>query len=175
MIFYAIYVEVCRNRLMLKTVKFNFLIWSLQLTLMKTQVQKISCYCFKWMVEFVAYSSCIFVLKVHDMVLITVKTLQCKSANCTTQSVSSSSWGLGRAAVCDYGTPWTFFLPFFFLPAWFWRKILIRTLGDQRQEIILLYVRSIFHNIYVVWVDTSNEFKHAARFLNSSINCIWSI
>ena len=36
-------------------------------------------------------------------------------------SVSSSSWGLGRAAVCDCGTPWTFLLPFFaqkpFLPA----------------------------------------------------------
>ena len=28
-------------------------------------------------------------------------------------SVSSSSWGLGRAAVCDCGTPWTFLLPFF--------------------------------------------------------------
>ena len=30
-------------------------------------------------------------------------------------SVSSSSWGLGRAAVCDCGTPWTFLLPFFLL------------------------------------------------------------
>ena len=29
-------------------------------------------------------------------------------------SVSSSSWGLGRAAVCDCGTPWTFLLPFFY-------------------------------------------------------------
>ena len=29
-------------------------------------------------------------------------------------SVSSSSWCLGRAAVCDYGTPWTFLLPFFY-------------------------------------------------------------
>ena len=28
-------------------------------------------------------------------------------------SVFSSSWCLGRAAVCDCGTPWTFFLPFF--------------------------------------------------------------
>ena len=28
-------------------------------------------------------------------------------------SVSSSSWGLGRAAVCDCGTPWTFLLPVF--------------------------------------------------------------
>ena len=27
-------------------------------------------------------------------------------------SVSSSSWGLGRAAVCDCGTTWTFLLPF---------------------------------------------------------------
>ena len=26
-----------------------------------------------------------------------------------------SSWGLGRAAVCDCGTPWTFLLPFFYL------------------------------------------------------------
>ena len=28
-------------------------------------------------------------------------------------SVSSSSWCLGRAAVCDCGTLWTFLLPFF--------------------------------------------------------------
>ena len=27
-------------------------------------------------------------------------------------SISSSSWGLGRAAVCDCDTPWTFLLPF---------------------------------------------------------------
>ena len=27
--------------------------------------------------------------------------------------VSSSSWCLGRAVVCDCGTPWTFLLPFF--------------------------------------------------------------
>ena len=29
-------------------------------------------------------------------------------------SVSSFSWYLGRAAVCDYGIPWTFLLSFFF-------------------------------------------------------------
>ena len=28
--------------------------------------------------------------------------------------VSSSSWGLGRAAVCDCGTPGTFLLPYFY-------------------------------------------------------------
>ena len=34
---------------------------------------------------------------------------------------SSSSWCLGRAAVCDCGTPWTFFLPFclLFVALWF--------------------------------------------------------
>ena len=30
---------------------------------------------------------------------------------CLDFSVSSSSWCLGRAAVCDCGTPWTFLLP----------------------------------------------------------------
>ena len=32
-------------------------------------------------------------------------------------SVSSSSWCLGRAAVCDCGSPWTFLLFFFALSA----------------------------------------------------------
>ena len=32
---------------------------------------------------------------------------------CLGLSVSSSSWGLGGAAVCDCGTPWNFLLPFF--------------------------------------------------------------
>ena len=37
----------------------------------------------------------------------------CWVCACLDLSVSSSSWGLGRAAVCDCGTPWTFLLPFF--------------------------------------------------------------
>ena len=37
----------------------------------------------------------------------------CSVYACLDLSVSSSSWGLGRAAVCDCGTPWTFLLPFF--------------------------------------------------------------
>ena len=36
----------------------------------------------------------------------------CSVCTCLDLSVSSSSWGLGRAAVCDCGTPWTFLLPF---------------------------------------------------------------
>ena len=37
-----------------------------------------------------------------------------KKCACLDLSVSSISWGLGRAAVCDCCTPWTFFLPLFF-------------------------------------------------------------
>ena len=37
----------------------------------------------------------------------------CSVCACLDLSVSSSSWGLGRAVVCDCGTPWTFLLPFF--------------------------------------------------------------
>ena len=36
----------------------------------------------------------------------------CSVCACLDLSVSSSSWSLGRAAVCDCGTPWTFLLPF---------------------------------------------------------------
>ena len=37
----------------------------------------------------------------------------CSICACLDLSVFSSSWGLGRAAVCDCGNPWTFLLPFF--------------------------------------------------------------
>ena len=37
----------------------------------------------------------------------------CSVCACLDLSVSSSSWGLGGAAVCDCGTPWTFLLTFF--------------------------------------------------------------
>ena len=37
----------------------------------------------------------------------------CSICACLVLSVSSSSWCLGRAAVCECGTPWTFLLPSF--------------------------------------------------------------
>ena len=44
----------------------------------------------------------------------------CSVCACLDLSVSSSSLGLGRAAVCDCGTPWTFLLPFLLFAAlWF--------------------------------------------------------
>ena len=44
--------------------------------------------------------------------LILVLSYVCSVCACLDLSVSSSSWGLGRAAVCDCGTPWTFLLLF---------------------------------------------------------------
>ena len=38
--------------------------------------------------------------------------LVCTVMHMFEQAVSSSSWGLGRAAVCNCDTPWTFLLPF---------------------------------------------------------------
>ena len=38
----------------------------------------------------------------------------CSICTCLVLSVSSSSWCLGRAVVCDCGIPWTFLLLFFF-------------------------------------------------------------
>ena len=39
----------------------------------------------------------------------------CSICACLVLSVSSSSWCLGRAVVCDSGTPWAFLLPFVFI------------------------------------------------------------
>ena len=39
----------------------------------------------------------------------------CSVFACLDLSLSSSSLGLGRAAVCDCGTPWTFLLPFLYV------------------------------------------------------------
>ena len=43
----------------------------------------------------------------------------CSICACLDLSVSSSSWCLGKAAVCDCGTPWTFLLPFFAILQYF--------------------------------------------------------
>ena len=50
--------------------------------------------------------------------LILVLFYVCSVCACLDLSVSSSSWGLGRAAVCDCGTPWTFLLLFLCLSSW---------------------------------------------------------
>ena len=45
--------------------------------------------------------------------LVLVLSYICWTRACLVLTVSSSSWCLGRAAVCDCGTPWTFPLPIF--------------------------------------------------------------
>ena len=46
--------------------------------------------------------------------LILVLACVCSICACLVLSVSPSSWCLGRAAVSDCGTPWTFLSPFVF-------------------------------------------------------------
>ena len=51
----------------------------------------------------------------------------CSICACLDLSVCSSSWCLGKAAVCDCGTPWTFLLPF--LQSWSIFQILLIPAG----------------------------------------------
>ena len=71
---------------------------------------------------FVCLSVCHFVLVFFSPFSIAITSLGEERANlsvfcsifaCLDLSVSSSSWGLRRTAVCDCGTPWTFLLTFF--------------------------------------------------------------
>ena len=75
----------------------------------------------------VCLSVCHFVLVFFSPLSITITSLGeereltlvlsyvCSICACLDLSVSSSSWCLGRAVVCNCGTPWTFLLPFFTL------------------------------------------------------------
>ena len=57
----------------------------------------------------------------------------CSICTCLVLSVSTSSWCLRRAAVCDCGTPWTFLLPFLY----------IINLGQNSIFVIWLYLEAI--------------------------------
>ena len=68
----------------------------------------------------ICLSMCHFVIVFFSPFSIAITSLGEERANlsgsicaCLDLSVSFSSWGLGRAAVCDCGTPWTFLLPLF--------------------------------------------------------------
>ena len=69
-------------------------------------------------------------------------------------SVSSSSWGLGRAAVCDCGTPWTFLLLF-----------LIALVNDNH---VCNYLKEIFASVYYGSV-VNNLYKIAEKILKERI------
>ena len=67
--------------------------------------------------------------------LILVFSYVCSICACLDLSVSSSSWGQGRTAVCDCGTLWTVLLPFvsyvaFILPL-FLAQILLRLVPPE--------------------------------------------
>ena len=67
---------------------------------------------------FYVLTLCYFVLVFFSLFSIAITSLGEERANlsaCLVLLVSSSSWCLERAAVCDCGTPWTFLLLFFFI------------------------------------------------------------
>ena len=55
----------------------------------------------------------LLVLRLHRMGKKECFSYVCSNCACLDLLVSSSSWCLGRASVCDCGIPWTFLLPFF--------------------------------------------------------------
>ena len=61
-------------------------------------------------------------------------------------SVSSSSGCLGRAAACDFGTPWTFLLPFLLITA---VKLQVYIVA----EISHLLFTSVPANLYIRYVS----------------------
>ena len=69
----------------------------------------------------VLFCSCVFQSFLHcdylawgrERANLSVFLYVCSICACMVMSVASSSCCLGRAVVCDCGTPWTFLLPFF--------------------------------------------------------------
>ena len=85
----------------------------------------------------------------------------CSICACLDLSVSSSSWGLGRAAVCDCGTPWTFLLPFFalcyFVLVFFSPlSIAITSQGEEGANLVL-FVRLFICACLVLYVSASSS------------------
>ena len=68
--------------------------------------------------------------------------------------VSSSSWGLGRAAVCDCGTPWTFLLPFFFSHVSTMFRAVVNFKVDQYYVSFQQFVNSILLGVLRTHLDT---------------------
>ena len=67
-------------------------------------------YVFPCVILFLCFSVLLVLRLPRELILVLfVRLFDCA---CLYMSVSCSSWGLRRAAVCDCGTPWTFLLPF---------------------------------------------------------------
>ena len=64
-------------------------------------------------------------------------------------SVSSSSWGLGRAAVCDCGTPWTFLLPFLQSPLFPLFQVVIGQMNSKYSVNFVFFFSDNTSSIYL--------------------------
>ena len=69
---------------------------------------------------------------------------------CLDLSVSSSSWGLGKAAVCDCGTPWNLLLPFFPIPLGVWDGV----------QFVIVALPGLFSYLFVVIVALPGLFSY---------------
>ena len=79
------------------------------------------------------------------------------------------SWGLGRAAVCDCGTPRTFLLPFFLICILLKKK-------DWISSLFLSQKRSVLGVITVIiCIKQSNTLVIFTNLFQSSINMFYSI
>ena len=74
-------------------------------------------------------------------------------------SVSSSSWGLGRATVCDCGTPWTFLLLFFVIKLYPCFEIL-------NKHLMNLYLINL--NLILYHLDSGGRFSFISPNSQSS-------
>ena len=77
-----------------------------------TVYEAICCMYFRFVLVFFSILLVLRLPRLGKRELILVLSVRLFGCACLDLSVSSSSWGLGRAAVCDCGTPWTFLLPF---------------------------------------------------------------
>ena len=85
---------------------------------------------------------------------------------CLVLSVSFSSWCLGRAAVCDCGTPWTFLLPVF-----------LNLLIDQNRKKANQNIGICFHYVFKHSIKIYIKFHGLfMAFRSFKISCIkWSV
>ena len=96
-------------------------------------------------------------------------------------SVSSSSWGLGRAAVCDCGTLWTFLLPFIgSTKTYEWISTDERSIVNTHSiDITAKFAVSIkekqdrLPTIY--WLPKLHKRPYKARFIANSSSCTTTV
>ena len=85
-------------------------------------------------------------------------------------SVSSSSWCLGRAAVCDFDTPWTFLLPFFslvYIKLYCWEQMPPILKSSDVSKTAGWVARSVDPEQMPLWGDSNEYTQHTFKIKNT--------